>query len=226
MKKIELKRIFLSALLILINSCSLNNEAVIDLSDISDQQKKPTTFVYECQSGYSFIVNIEGRMAWIFLPDQTVGLPKVTSASGTKYTDGRSTFWSKGNKATLERAGVVYKDCVNNPGKAIWEDAKLNGVDFRAVGNEPGWHLEITHDDELVFTRQYGKTAHVFSTPLPQIDESARKTKYLIQEKGHSLTVTILGVECRDTMIDVSYESTVTVVHDDKVYKGCGKALH
>ena len=212
-----------------ISGCSLNvfnNKAVIDTKYLPDQQKKLTTFVYECQSGNSFTVNIEGRMAWVFLPEQTVSLPKISSASGVKYSDGQSTFWSKGNKAMFERGSTVYKDCVNNPGKAIWEHAKLNGADFRAVGNEPGWHLEIMHDKELIFTSQYGKITHSFSSSQQKIDPAARKTEYIAHAKEHSLSVTILGVVCQDTMSDDSFESTVTVVLDGKTFNGCGKALH
>jgi uncharacterized membrane protein len=203
-----------------------NSQDEVDISQFTDLEKKSKTYVYECQSGNSFVVNIEGRMAWVFLPEQTVGLPKISSASGVKYTDGQSTFWNKGNKARFERRGTVYKDCVNNPGKAIWENAKLNGADFRAVGNEPGWHLEIMHDKELVFTSQYGKVTHSFSTSIRSTDSVASKTDYHAQKKGDTLSVTISGVTCQDTMSDETYESTVTVMLDSKAYQGCGKALH
>ena len=52
---------------------------------------------------------------------------------------------------------------------AIWEDAKLRGVDFRAVGNEPGWNLEISADGEMVFIGNYGQTEYKFPTPEPSV---------------------------------------------------------
>jgi len=230
MKQIKFKRYFALCFLLLLNACSANifsNEATIPKVNKTPEQLKPSkTFVYECQSGYQYTVNIEGRMAWLFLPGQTIGLQKITSASGAKYSNGLSTFWTKGNKASLELGSEVHKDCINNHSKAIWEDAKLNGADFRAVGNEPGWHLEIMHDKELVFTSQYGETTYSFSTSQQKIDQAARKTVYSANEKGHKLSVTIHGVSCQDTMSDDTYESTVTVVLDDKLFKGCGKALH
>ena len=231
MNQIQFKRYFLLALLLILNACTANifsNEAttISNINSTPDQLKPSKTFVYECQNGYQYTVNIEGRMAWLFLPGQTIGLPKITSASGTKYSNGLSTFWTKGNEARLELGSEVHKDCINNRSKAIWEDAKLNGADFRAVGNEPGWHLEIMHDKELVFTSQYGQTTHIFSTSQRQIDPAARKTVYSAKEKGNSILITILGVTCQDTMSDESYESTVSIVLDDKSFKGCGKALH
>jgi len=35
----------------------------------------------------------------------------------------------------------------------IWVDAKLRGVYFRAVGNEPGWNLEISAGGAMVQVR-------------------------------------------------------------------------
>lgn len=221
-----IKRIFLCALLSLLCACSFNDVAIIDTRYISDQPKKITTYVYDCPNATHFIVSIEGRMAWIFLPEQTLSLPKISSASGVKYSDGQSTFWSKGKTASFTRGTTKYKNCVNNPGKAIWEHAKLNGVDFRAVGNEPGWHLEIMQDNELIYTGQYGQVTHTSSTSERHTDPATRKTEYTAAEKGHTLSVTILGESCHDTMSGESFASTVTVVLDNKVFNGCGRALH
>lgn len=229
MNQERFKRAFIFALWLMLNACStftVNKEVTAIMQGKPNQPKKPQTFVYECQNNYSFTVNIEGEMAWVFLPEQTISLLRIPSASGVKYTDGQRTFWSKGSEASLNLGSIVHKRCINNAGKAIWEHAKLNGADFRAVGNEPGWDLEIMHDKKLEFTRQYGKVSYSFNTSQRETDQSAHKTIYSAREKGHSLSVTILGDVCHDTMSDESFESTVTVVLDDKTYKGCGKALH
>ncbi|WP_428354319.1 MliC family protein [Methyloprofundus sp.] len=229
MKKIEFKLFLIFTLSILLNACSLNifnQQSEIDPALLPVQTKRPATYVYECQNGYEITVNIEGRMAWLFLREGTLGLPKISSASGTKYSDGQNIFWSKGNTAMLETGTAVYKNCINNPGKAIWEHAKLKGADFRAVGNEPGWHLEIMHDKKLIFTRNYGGISHTFSTTQQTTDQATRTTVYTAQEKEHTLSVTILGISCQDTMSDDTYESTVTIVLNEKSFKGCGKSLH
>jgi uncharacterized membrane protein len=36
----------------------------------------------------------------------------------------------------------------------------------------------------------------------------------------------IEGQPCHDSMSRVSFDTTVTVILDDKKYRGCGKALH
>ena len=186
----------------------------------------PRTYVYECSDGYTFPARIEGRDAWLFLPEQTVKLPSVPSASGAKYSDGSTLFWSKGVDAFLETAGKRHSACRNNRAKAIWEDAKLRGVGFRAVGNEPGWHLEITPSEKIVFVTDYGEFQHSVITPKPVTDQKTRTTKYNAGSEGHDLTVEIQGQACEDTMSGESFEATVTVKLDGKTYRGCGRALH
>lgn len=222
-------RFCLISMLLVLNACTetvpnLNSGRVI--TSTPEQLEKSKTFVYECPDNYSFVSNIEGQMAWLFLADKTISLPRIPSASGEKYSNGQSTFWNKGEQARLELGSKVYKNCINNPRKAIWEHAKLNGIDYRAVGNEPGWVLEISEEYTLIFSYQYGNKTLDFSTSERTVDQQAHKTIYLAQENGYILSMTILGVTCQDTMSDESYESTVTVDLDGKVFKGCGKALH
>jgi putative lipoprotein len=186
----------------------------------------PRTYVYECSDGYTFPARIEGRDAWLFLPEQTVKLPNVPAASGAKYSDGSTLFWTKGDNAFLETGGRRHSACRNNRAKAIWEDAKLRGVSFRAVGNEPGWHLEITPSEKTVFVTDYGEFQHSAITPQPVTEKNTRKTTYNVENTEHNLKVEIKGQSCEDTMSGEIFGATVTVKLDGKTYKGCGKALH
>ena len=38
----------------------------------------------------------------------------------------------------------------------VWHEAKLRGVLFRAIGQEPGWLLEITDGSEILLVTGYG----------------------------------------------------------------------
>ena len=143
-----------------------------------------------------------------------------------RYSDGSITFWSKGEEALLETDENSHRNCRNNRRKAIWEDAKLNGIDFRAVGNEPGWHLEIRTGDKIVFVGDYGQSRYQFATPEPKVDQRSRTTTYEVQEAGHRAVIEIDGRSCGDTMSDETFEATVTVTLDGKKYRGCGRALH
>lgn len=189
-------------------------------------QADAKTYVYECSVGYSFVARIQREKVWLFLPDKSVSLSRVPSGSGSKYSEGQITYWSKGDEALLEIGDEKPINCKNNRAKAIWEDAKFRGVDFRAIGNEPGWNLEIIKSEKIVFVGDYGQARYEFITPEPSIDRQARTTVYTVQNDKHELSVMIVGRRCRDTMSGEAFETTVTVILDGKKYRGCGKALH
>ncbi len=183
------------------------------------------TFVFRCEDGYGFTARIEGQTAWLFLPGQTVDLPRVPSGSGARYSRGAITFWNQDERALLSADGQSHRNCKNNHSQAIWEHAKLNGVDFRAVGNEPGWHLEIS-SDTLIFVGDYGQTVFEFKTPPPAVSPDQRQTIYRAANGSHRLVVRIQGRRCHDTMSDEKFEATVSVSLDGQQYQGCGRALH
>jgi putative lipoprotein len=189
-------------------------------------QRNQKAYVYECNNGYTFITSVDDENAYLFLPDKTARLAKVPSASGVKYSNGLITFWSKGDEALLNAGDIIYRDCKNNRAKAIWENAKLNGIDFRAVGNEPGWYLEITASDKIRFVSNYGQDRHEFTTPKPKIDKQARMTTYTTYNDTNTLTVVIRGRPCQDSMSGESFATTVTVILDNTKFQGCGRALH
>lgn len=186
----------------------------------------PRTYVYECRDDYSFTVRLEDNQAWLFLPHQTVSLPHVRSGSGSRYSNGVVTFWGNGQQALIDNGERLYRDCTNNWALAIWEDAKLSGVDFRAVGNEPGWHLKIARGRDILFVTDYGATQYEFKTPAPLVDQQAHKTTYKVRADGHELVIVLQRKPCRDSMSGEAFETTATVTLNEKQYQGCGKALH
>ena len=109
---------------------------------------------------------------------------------------------------------------------AIWEHAKLNGVEFRAMGNEPGWYLEIRNQDTILFVGDYGNSRYEFATPEPLINQQKHTTIYQTAAGGKSMTITLEGRQCQDTMSGESFATTVRVALDHQHYQGCGRALH
>lgn len=214
----------LALLLACANPQTHSDKAATSLKQTDQGDAK--TYVFECRNGFGFVVRIQAEKAWLFLPGKTINLPHVPSASGAKYSEGQITFWSKGDEALLYTADENHTDCKNNRALAIWEDAKLRGVDFRAIGNEPGWNLEITKKAQIVFIGNYGQSRYAFITPEPSIDRTARTTTYNVQNGKHELSVIIKGRQCSDTMSGEAFEATVTVILDGKKHRGCGKALH
>jgi len=190
------------------------------------ETRNPKTYVYKCGDDFSFTARIEGEDAWLFLPGRTVRLPRVPSTSGAKYRQGRTLFWTKEAEARLETNGERYAGCANDPAEAVWEDAKFRGVDFRAVGNEPGWNLEIAAAGTIRFVGDYGNTHYNFPTPEPTSHPQEMFTTYSTGDGKRDLFVRIDARPCRDTMSGERFSSTVTVTLDGKTYRGCGKPLH
>ncbi len=186
----------------------------------------PRTFVFACEDDYEFVARIEGEKAWVFRPEGTVGLPHVPSGSGGKYSNGTVTFWTKGQDALLDDDGMTHRGCRDDPRRAVWEHAKLSGADFRAVGNEPGWHLEILQQSRIVLVADYGAARYEFDLPEPTVDREARVTRYETSRDGHGLTLVLRAHRCRDTMSGEEFETEVVVTLDGRQLRGCGRALH
>jgi uncharacterized membrane protein len=181
--------------------------------------------VYECPGGRRVVARIEGDTAWLFLPGRTVPLPHVPSGSGAKYADGTTVYWAQGDDAMIESPDLVARGCRNDRREAVWEHAKLNGAQFRAVGNEPGWHMEIARGERIVLVTDYGASRDTFPAPRPQVDRNALRSVYRVSDGEHQLVVTLEGRTCLDTMADESYGTTVTVVLDGRELRGCGRVL-
>jgi uncharacterized membrane protein len=105
---------------------------------------------------------------------------------------------------------------------SVWHKAKLRGIAFRAIGQEPGWLLEITNGEEILLVTDYGKNKNSYPYVEPREDQAARKTVFQVND---STSVLIEGKPCNDTMSGESFEVTVTVTQGEKTLKGCGRAL-
>ncbi len=193
------------------------------------QASPPETYAYDCDDGTEVVAHFDNRSGRdevvLFLPGRTVRLPAVPAASGARYGDGETSWWGKGiDEARLEIAGAGPCRCRLNRARTKWEDAKLRGVDYRALGNEPGWVLEIGPAG-LLFVTDYGETRLLFPVVDPEIDAAARASTWRTATGAHELEVTIVGEPCVDDG-DVAYASRVEVVLDGRSHTGCGRALH
>jgi putative lipoprotein len=96
-------------------------------------------------------------------------------------------------------------------------------VDFRAIGQEPGWVLEIDREKQMYLLADYGEKK--VYTPVPAPRDSAGTTIYDARTDAHRLTVTIRAAVCHDSMSGEEMTHSVTVRLDGKEYQGCGRVL-
>ena len=97
--------------------------------------------------------------------------------------------------------------------------------DFRAIGQEPGWQLELRKGSEIRFTYDYGKGTAVTPAPKPRVDSSNGTRTYHAVAEGNELEVVIVPVACADSMSGRQFSATVTVTLNGKAYRGCGEEL-
>ncbi|MGB5451498.1 MAG: hypothetical protein WBN00_05345, partial [Sedimenticolaceae bacterium] len=96
------------------------------------------------------------------------------------------------------------------------------GAAFRAVGNEPGWSLEIIAGDRIVLTTDYGASRVELPFTEPYVDQINRRTRWDLGE----LIVDVMGRPCRDSMSGELFDNEVSVQWQGQTLRGCGRALH
>jgi heat shock protein HslJ/uncharacterized membrane protein len=106
-----------------------------------------------------------------------------------------------------------------------WEKAQLAGVEFRAIGQEPGWLVELDQGREVRYTGDYGETRFVAPAPEPGRDAASGTTTYTARADSHEFVLHIRETPCQDAMSGESFRYDVTVRFDGKELNGCGRTL-
>jgi uncharacterized membrane protein len=201
------------------------------------------TSVYSCSdpNGGSFVLTTTtlnmnpGELAF-WLPPRFNRpyevLAREEGSFGKQYKAEGILFSVLEGSAVLSVDGQEFSDCSLDRRTSVWEHAKLSGVDFRATGNEPGWHLEIRHDLEtssgkrIRFVYDYGERDIVLHAPDPTVDQGSGRTTYNGVNGDLTIVVELLGEPCQDSMSGEEFETTVRVEFQGRAYLGCGRALH
>jgi putative lipoprotein len=97
---------------------------------------------------------------------------------------------------------------------------RLDDADFRAIGQEPGWHMDIAHGKKILLVTDYGE--HHFEFPFANPDSTTGRKSYDVRASGHHLLAVIEEKPCNDSMSGRAFVATVTVTIDGKEYTGCG----
>lgn len=108
--------------------------------------------------------------------------------------------------------------------RAMFEQSRLRGNEFRAVGQEPGWALDIDVESVLDYTGDYGSVRFTIPIPDAQRDRDGTLTYHAVTDR-HDLLVTIRPQSCTDTMSGEAFSHTVSVRVDGRSLEGCGREL-
>lgn len=182
------------------------------------------TAVYECRGLGDVYVQFGEEDAAVLNRDSAILLRRTRSASGARFTSGDSLFWDNAGEAAIRLDGRPAETCRANKVRAPWADATLRGVVFRAVGNEPGWTLEIDRDHKVTLAIAESGKRIAFVAHAPE-GLAAGGRVYRAATKGGYLSVTIIDGSCSDTLSGERLPAAVRIEIDGRTLAGCGRHL-
>jgi putative lipoprotein len=182
-------------------------------------------YAYNCGGQEITVRAGDGELALV-LPERSLLLPQVEAASGARYSDGQVSFWGKGIESGILTAEGKDIECELDRQRTPWVDARARGATFRAVGQEPGWNLEI-HPDRIVMVYQYGNRRVVVPNVglIENADSPDPERRWQATTEAHELQVTVEDRGCTDVMSGETFPARVKVKLDGRDYAGCGQDL-
>ena len=134
---------------------------------------------------------------------------------------------SCGNSDWTELGGVlleVDRDRVLAPWDGVFFELARDR-DFRGIGQEPGWQIELRKGSEMRFTYDYGKGTAVTPAPRLQVSPKTGTQTFHAKTGANDLRLEIVPVHCEDAMSEKSFSTTVTVTLNGRAFRGCGEHL-
>ena len=166
--------------------------------------------------------NIKQDTLRLMLSGRTLSLSPDKSASGTRYADPSGnafTHQDGGAKLTL-KDGSQY-DCTPSKRASPWADAASRGIAFRAVGNEPGWTVEIGTGGapSLSAVLDYGQRKIMVAQMRPAQLGYRGETG-----DGTLVALDIQRAPCQAASGE-TFEADATLTVGSESYRGCGAFL-
>lgn len=184
-------------------------------------------WVYGCTDGSRFTARFDGNEVRLFLPGRSILFSRDPATSKSRYVrtmgNEEAVFQTSDTNATLHLPGQPDRSCSGVKGPGPWDLAQLAGVEFRAIGHQPDWVLEMGSQTGVTFMSEStgGRQAFPWGKPEQQGDSAVWNLR------GHDdmLTVLIAKRACVDSLSDQSFQASVTVILGGKTFQGCGRLL-
>ncbi len=148
-------------------------------------------------------LSVEGHN-WTLRPERSASGMRMVSVD-----EDDTEIWVKGNAARLRLNGADLPEC------------RIEGArpQFRAVGNEPAWRLDIGAQGMELLTE--GGELRAFA-PGPLVIDTPGQRSYQGMTAGGEMSVTVFDRLCADTMSGLPHPKTVEVRWQARVLTGCG----
>jgi uncharacterized membrane protein len=201
-------------------------------STSSSSTSSSSTYSYRCEGeDQTIVVTLNGDRGHLFSRQASQAIQRQPGNSAfagddVYYLPDQPPGLAPGQTAEITIKGEKLLNCKNNPRAAAWEGAKLRGVSYRAIGQEPTWLLEIDRDKGFLLVTRYGENRQQFPYVEPVTDTVQRTSSYASEANGDGITITIRGGDCRDSMSGEAFSSQVEISWREQQLRGCGRALH
>lgn len=107
----------------------------------------------------------------------------------------------------------------------VWAQARQQGVDFRATGNEPGWVLEIRDGESVVLVADYGSSRYEIARAETATDPVSGGRVLRSAGSPAGFEVILIDQPCSDDMSGESFPTTVLLKLGEQHLRGCGRTL-
>ena len=194
-----------------------------DTSAVADRDG-PFARVYTCPDGFRFSARTDDDAARLDLGTRRLTLARESSASGARYTDGAALFQPRGREATIEIDASIRSGCRAQDAADPWQAAALLGVDVRALGQEPGWSVEVVQGEWLRVVQAGAGAMLVVRDPERERTGSGA-TVYTGEADGQRLRLRLTEAGCTDSMSGESHPLTATLTLDGRQLRGCARRL-
>lgn len=171
--------------------------------------------------GIAFHAVMHEKQATLYLPGIALSLPRMPTESGTRYAANNYVLWQKPNGVIFNTPDKQFHHCGVQYRHNPWANAWLRGVDFRAVGNEPGWTLEMSDTRGIQLHWNGGKRE--LRDTLPAVSRDDELFSYRGGTADQPLLVDIMARPCRDSMKGDTHSHAVRVRTGGQTLLGCGR---
>ncbi len=181
--------------------------------------------VYDCREGLALLVRgvPEGEAIEVEWGDRRLTLERVPSEGRAVYAaDGARLEEEEGDTLTFVAPGAEPQPCRHGQRAETIERASAEGATVWAVGNEPGFMLEL-HPDRFVFESDYGVRRYRGTVAGTSQDGPSRR--YVGHAGGHEIVVRVTPRLCNDGMSGAPFGAEVIVTRESDEYRGCGLLL-
>lgn len=161
------------------------------------------------------------KQATLYLPGIALSLSRTPSESGVRYAANNHVLRRTAGNISFSTPQQRFPQCTLGHHYNAWANAWLRGVDFRALGDEPGWILEISKGRTINLQWQYGRRQ--LAAPVPPVSRQQELYSYRTATDEHRLVIEVMDRPCRDSMKGDPHDYAVRVRVDDTILLGCGR---